>query len=732
MTGRSATIGHRRERLIHNAHLRSFWRWLVAGSFWLFRRTAGFALAYAALALSILGVFRDPGRSGSQQFLALGGLCIVMLARLFERLQRQESARGRRGTWSDLELGTLFIAGAFVLIELTGGPVGLLYPLIYVLIAFLVAFHGLGLSIYFLAIILGTELAIMLLEPGAADLRLYVSHASFVLLIGFLYTLFLRGETFGRRFNLDNAIASRLKAIESEAEGYRLTSGLSFEGRDLNAKELRRLRRIGSVQAIQESLYNVLAVAERALQPHTVALLWMDADDRRLRVKELRSQSDGIIEKPIPTGVGLVGAITKRREPLVLSGLKGAHPGLVYYRHPESVTDFAGVPVCEGQHLRGVLVADRKGDHPFNDDDVGVLTTIASEIVRAVQVERIFGEMDTEKYQRERFYEASRAFNQALTVDGVSQVAIKAIQRVADAELAAVVVTIPERDGIMRVRAVEADDPAQAEAVRDHIFAAEDGLIGSAIKARHPLPHGTARTESQRIFDAACDIGQEHVKILPLLWKNTGVGALVLASSRPDFLPLDLVDMLRVVADHAAIAIANAQMYERMERMATTDGLTGLVNHRHFQELFDNHLARAERYFRKLSLVMLDIDHFKSINDTYGHPVGDQVLKKVAAQLGQNARKTDDVARYGGEEFAVLLDETGLKGAVQIAERIRSTVAAVELRAENGLFNCTISAGVATYPDDAKTKAALIDAADKALYEAKRRGRNQVVTASSL
>ena len=234
------------------------------------------------------------------------------------------------------------------------------------------------------------------------------------------------------------------------------------------------------------------------------------------------------------------------------------------------------------------------------------------------------------------------------------------------------------------------------------------------------------------MFDRHNDIDVEHLKVLPLLWKNLGVGALVLGSRREGFLPLDLLDMLRVVADHAAIAIANAQMYERMERMATTDGLTNLVNHRHFQGLFDSYLARAERYGRKLSLILLDIDHFKTINDTYGHPVGDRVLKRMAGVLSVAARKTDVVARYGGEEFAILLEETDREGARLHAERLRETVEKEEFHCDNGRFRCTLSLGVAAFPDDAAHKAAVIECADQALYEAKRGGRNRVVTFASL
>ncbi|MBI5508592.1 MAG: GGDEF domain-containing protein [Deltaproteobacteria bacterium] len=705
-------------------------RWLGLGLYRALVAAAGFAVAYAAMALAIFGVFRDPGKNGTPQLLALAGLAVLLVARLFERLQRSHVSKARASVWADVELGTLFVAATFALIEVTGGPAGLVYPMVFALVAFLVAFHGLWPSVYFLVLILGGEALVWLVQPEPAGWRLYASHSSFNMLFGFLYALFLRTEIAQRNSSLKREVGEHLAAISADAKHFRLTSGLSTEGSAMSAEEIAERRTVGSVQAIHEALYNVLAVAERALHPFTVALLWLDSDDRQLRVKELRSQSDHVTEKSIAAGEGLLGAISKRREPLVLTNLKPGHSGLVYYERPEAVTDFAGVPVCEGQHLRGILIADRKDKKPFDDSDLAVMATIAAEIMRAVVVERIFADMDREKYQKERFYEASRRFNAARTVDQVAEEAINAARKVADIELAAVAVA-SDKEGVLKISRVFWDGHGEAKDLVDKSFDAEAGLVGAAIKARHPLPHGMARGSTQCIFAPGLDVPLDAIKVLPLLWKEQGVGALVVGSKSADFLTMDLLDMLRVIADHAAMAVANAQMYERLEKMATTDGLTGLINHRHFQHLFDGVLMRAERYGRHVSMLLTDIDHFKAVNDTYGHPVGDKVLKRVAELLAASARRTDVVARYGGEEFALLMEETGPAGAWQIAERIRKTVEAETFRAETGTFKVTLSLGIGTFPMDGAQKAKLTECADQALYQAKRTGRNKTVAYGS-
>lgn len=159
-----------------------------------------------------------------------------------------------------------------------------------------------------------------------------------------------------------------------------------------------------------------------------------------------------------------------------------------------------------------------------------------------------------------------------------------------------------------------------------------------------------------------------------------------------------------------------------LRALATTDGLTGLANHRHFQEKLAAEFKRAQRYGVSLSLILLDVDHFKKYNDAFGHPAGDVVLKRVASILTHAARETDLVARYGGEEFAILLAETNREGAQSLAERIRATIAETLWDKRN----ITVSVGVASLQVIAASAADLVEQADQALYQSKTGGRNHV------
>jgi diguanylate cyclase (GGDEF)-like protein len=187
-------------------------------------------------------------------------------------------------------------------------------------------------------------------------------------------------------------------------------------------------------------------------------------------------------------------------------------------------------------------------------------------------------------------------------------------------------------------------------------------------------------------------------------------------------------DLFAYLAGQATLSIENVDLHEMVQEQAVTDELTGLFNVRQFHARLENEIERAERFGSPLSLVMLDIDKFKSVNDTYGHQQGDRVLVEVARVLRRLSRDVDLPARYGGEEMAVVLPQTDLRGAEQGAERMRAAIEGMQIQRLDGggLLPITASFGVASFPAEGHDKTALIASADAALYRAKRGGRNRV------
>ena len=254
-----------------------------------------------------------------------------------------------------------------------------------------------------------------------------------------------------------------------------------------------------------------------------------------------------------------------------------------------------------------------------------------------------------------------------------------------------------------------------------------EGLIGHAASRVRPRIVADVARDPHRIQS---DPGSGTWLLYPLVVHGELIG--VAQWVRPIGQPFADDDIARLASlvPQAAIALENVKIRDRMHEMAATDGLTGLWNHRCMYDLLREEMNRATRYKRALSVLMMDVDSFKSFNDTYGHPQGDQMLKSIALILGGSVRNVDHLGRYGGEEFLVILPETGKDDACRLAERIRLAVeeqAYVLIAGEQ--IHRTLSVGVASYPEDALNPVELVQRADEALYRAKRSGKNCVIWA---
>lgn len=185
-------------------------------------------------------------------------------------------------------------------------------------------------------------------------------------------------------------------------------------------------------------------------------------------------------------------------------------------------------------------------------------------------------------------------------------------------------------------------------------------------------------------------------------------------------------EIIRILGHQLVLALRQIKLYQEIEQIAISDSLTSLYTRRYTLERFHEEFHRAKASKAKLSFMMIDVDYFKSINDKYGHLVGDQVLRKIAQTIRKNIREIDLAGRYGGEEFCVVLPDADHKGVLYVGERIRTSVEALSVKAYDATLQVTVSIGAATYPDDAKNPDIIIDKADWALYCAKKQGRNRL------
>ncbi len=669
------------------------------------------------------------------------GVAILVVSAVIRRMQFvAPSSRAQLASYwlsaatdfADLELGFALVAGVHAVIAMTGGLSSPAYPLLYGIVAFAMTVVARPGALATLAAAILLELA-LLARTGFVD-RAILASVIHILCIGgaaLAHALLLRGVTARYRKKRAARLDEELIALRDSARDYRLIAAALGPGSRAprGREEEEKLLAIGGVGMIGDAASWVLSTVKRSLGARTVAILWLDDDGERVKLKEITSDADDITEQPRLPSAGILGAVIRDRAPLLCAATK---PGqLPYYNSNRAGVAVVAVPIIEQGHLRGVLAADRDGS--FTEADRDLLTDASAQVLRVVQAEQVFRAVERAKYEHERFYQATALLGRALTPEQVMETAFDAAAAIVEYDAAIIALYDKQRQkhtiAAVRIRPGGEGliDKAQLDGLE---FKDNAGLASMVVKNRHYLPAGgEPREVTAPIYTRKVKVDDaKSLLVLPLLAADEPIGTVTLVARAEKRFGKDVREMLAVIATQVAVSLENGFLYKRMETMATTDGLTGLTNHRTFQERFEDLIERAARHGGKVALLLCDVDFFKKVNDNYGHPVGDEVLRRVARVLQDVPRKIDIPARYGGEEFAVLLDNVDVVQAKAVADRIRIEISKVVVETEKGPLSVTESVGVSCFPDDGSDRATLIERADLALYHAKHTGRNRVVT----
>jgi diguanylate cyclase (GGDEF)-like protein len=471
-----------------------------------------------------------------------------------------------------------------------------------------------------------------------------------------------------------------------------------------------------STPDVDEVLNRILAIIRDHFHLQYGAVMRLDRKQQELYVCAQSGRNQADVGMRMPVGRGISGSAAELRQPVYAPDVS-RDPRFIRGEHP--VQSEIAIPIIIRGELLGVL--DFQSEHLdyFTPEMIDLLTLFSTQVALALETDRLYYLERRRAQQLEAINAVARQTTAVLDLDELLTVVCRLILEWFRFDH--VTVLLLEGDSL-RIRAFE-------------------GRLTPSMAMGTELPPGAglaSRALAQARSVIENDVGQVEGYVpgftetrsemcVPLIFLGEKLGVIALDSAQKDAFEPEDVQSLEAVADICAGAIQNANYFERVKQLAYVDGLTGIHNRRYFEMRIGEELERAARFQGRMAVIMVDIDHFKKLNDEFGHLLGDEVLRGVAAILRQQLRKLDVVCRYGGEEFAIILPETSGENAATVAEKLRRQV-------ENHYFPgvprpVTISCGVADYPLLGMARDAVMAAADAALFAAKRTGRNRVVAA---
>jgi diguanylate cyclase (GGDEF)-like protein len=462
---------------------------------------------------------------------------------------------------------------------------------------------------------------------------------------------------------------------------------------------------------LDEVLNQVLAIVRDYFHLHTGSILLLDEASQRL-VVHAHFGNANFENISVPFGKGITGTAAKARRPIYSPDVSKDPRYIV---HDPTTRSELAIPLMVRDEVVGVL--DCQSDQPafFDNETVDLLTLFATQASIGLQNAKLYSMLQRRAAQ----LEAINAIAKRTTVELDLK---ELLDRLCN--------QLPQSFHVEQVAIFLRDEDG------DLILRAQQGTL-SGLKLGDRLPAGYACTSGGErrpycgdpmLCPAACfPAGREEV-CLPLVSYGENIGLLICVTKQNKAFLANDIQALESVADILATATQNARYVDRVRQLAYRDGLTGVFNRRYFDSRLVDEVTRAARYGGGASVLMIDLDHFKKVNDDFGHMVGDDVLRAVSALFLRHLRKVDVVCRYGGEEFAVVLPATQGASAAAVAEKLRRAVANAEFAGVP--YPVTVSIGVAEFPAHGITRDDIVRAADVALYSAKEAGRNQVCLAS--
>ncbi len=477
-------------------------------------------------------------------------------------------------------------------------------------------------------------------------------------------------------------------------------------------------------EALAASFSLQLQLLCHTLHLTTAILVTASKNGETLNLRASYSTEELEFAHSFPAESGIFVSLRQGRQEIAGLPSTPLFQGLPYYPQGHAVGSFFALTLDRiiSTCPTGYLCVDRATADSWTEKEKELLRAAARKISLDIFLALQLADIDRDKEATNQVCLALQELNAVLGLEAAFQATENAVRNLTGADFVAITLKDKGNHTIVLAKGPGAEDLEGADVSEDTC------LVNQAMHLKRTMPPRPEYNGPAPIFSQQRPIaGFGSLLILPLIIKQEEpIGTLIVAGRAPGLFSTERQNILEVIGAQIATKIDLGRAHEKVYQLATTDGLTGLANHRTFQNALTNMAERADRMGKGIALLLCDIDHFKKVNDTYGHPFGDEALREVAKVLRDSVRTIDLAARYGGEEFTVILENTDQQGALLLAERIRAKIEALRLMCGTTPVSLTMSLGIALYPFHSTDTASIIAKADQALYAAKEGGRNQV------